>query len=322
MSLFCFAQQGETASSAAPKESAIVQETAPSTADSAAAPASATVQDTTAAVASSTQAADSSAVEETPEPQGKPRKLTYAEYLAKNNLTAKRKSRTLHHGLTLSTNNYHDKEYGHMDKDSDWGMGLGMYYFYRRYFGRYLGIQGRFGGLYRYSRWNFDASTEEHKLKTGEKIKLTHNIDRKFHNFAADLPLTGKLGYHVKGTTGFIFLSATLDLTKPIYEMVDTENRLYASSKDKELKSNLQLIDAANASPFPLYESHQTHKVFYMDDWETSSWIGAGVESRLVSFEFQVFAIGGTSQNENHRYYHIGHDSDMTWRLLLDFSLR
>ena len=38
-----------------------------------------------------------------------------------------------------------------------------------------------------------------------------------------------------------------------------------------------------------------------MDDWETSGWIGLGIESRLVSFEVQMFAFGGASQNANHR---------------------
>jgi hypothetical protein len=59
-----------------------------------------------------------------------------------------------------------------------------------------------------------------------------------------------------------------------------------------------------------------------MDDWEFNSWIGLGIESRLVSIEFQMFAIGGTSQNTNHRYNHIGHDSHPTWRVFLDFSIR
>jgi len=324
-SLFCFAQENEAEDPSVVQDSAVVQE-ATATPDSAVTDAgtdesvatadTANVTDTTAIAAEDSTAAE-------PEKKVKPRnKITYAEYLAKNKSKYKRRSRTLHHGLTLSINNFHDKEYGHMDEDADWGTGFGMYYFYRRYFGHYLGVQGRIGGLYRYSRWNFDAKTTTEELESGETIKLTHNIDRKFHNFAMDLPLTGKLGYHIRGTTGFIFVSATLGLTKPIYEMVDTENRLYLSSSDKELKNNLQLIDAENANPFPLYESHQTNKVFYMDDWEFNSWIGLGVESRLVSFEFQVFAIGGASQNENHRYYHIGHDSNMTWRLLLDFSLR
>lgn len=330
LSVFCFAQQGETADSASVQDSAVVQESPAdsTTQDSTVAAQDNAVSEDTAVAAVDSSAKDSAeAVEDTtatePEKKAKPRnKITYAEYLNKNKSKYKKRSRTLHHGLTLSMNNFHDKEYGHMDEDADWGTGFGLYYFYRRYFGHYLGVQGRFGGLYRYSRWNFDAKTTTEKLESGETLKLTHNIDRKFHNFAVDMPLTGKLGYHIRGTTGFIFLSATLGVTKPIYEMVDTENRLYASSSNKELKSNLQLIDSENGSPFPLYESHQTHEVFFMDDWEFNSWIGLGVESRLVSFEFQVFAIGGASQNENHRYYHIGHDSNMTWRLLLDFSLR
>jgi hypothetical protein len=197
-----------------------------------------------------------------------------------------------------------------------------MYYFYRRYFGNYLGIQGRAGALYRYSRWNFDYSSTDGKTDAGEKYTLTHNIDRKYHNFALDMPLTGKFGYHVKGTTTYLFTGITLGLTKPIYEMVDTENRLYLHTKDKILKKELELIDAEGKNPFPVYESHQTKRFFYMDDWETNSWIALGIENRLVSIEFQMFMIGATSQNTNHRYNHIGHDSHPTWRVFLDFSIR
>jgi hypothetical protein len=103
--------------------------------------------------------------------------------------------------------------------------------------------------------------------------------------------------------------------------MVDTENRLYLKTDSKELKSDLNTLKAAGQNPFPLYESHQTNKFFYMDDWETSGWIGLGVENRLVSFEFQVYGLGGAT-SANHRYYHLGHDSNFTWRLFLDFSLR
>ena len=104
--------------------------------------------------------------------------------------------------------------------------------------------------------------------------------------------------------------------------MTDTENTLDLKTNDKGLKDDLKLINGAGQNPFPLYESHQTNKFFYMDDWETSGWIGLGIESRLVSFEFQMFALGGASQNANHRYYHIGHDSHPTWRVFLDFSIK
>lgn len=284
-------------------------------------PAPDAVTDTTAA--DSTQVADSTATETADTAWVKPRnKITYAEYQAKIQSTTKKRSRTLHHGLSITSANYYDKRYGDMKYDADWGSGIGMYYFYRRYFGRYLGFQGRLGALYRYSRWNFDQSETNRKLDDGTKVKLTHNIDRKYHNFAADLPLTGKLGYHIKKTTAFIFLSGTLDITKPIFEMVDTENRLYMDADDNDFNTEIKLIDKYGNNPFPLYESHQTNKAFYMDDWETSGWIGAGIESRLVSVEFQIYAVGGASQNANHRYHHIGHDSHPTWRFFLDFSIR
>lgn len=264
--------------------------------------------------------ADTNALAET-KPVKPRNKITYAEYQARLLAKHPKKSKTLHHGLTLVSANYHDKRYGAMNHDADWGSGIGMYYFYRRYFGRYLGVQGRFGGLYRYSRWNFDEGVENGKLASGEKYSLVHNVDRKYHNFAADLPLTGKFGYHIKGTTTYLFTSLTFGLTKPIYEMVDTENRLYLKTDSKELRSDLNTLKAAGQNPFPLYESHQTNKFFYMDDWETSGWIGLGVENRLVSFEFQVYGLGGAT-SANHRYYHLGHDSNFTWRLFLDFSLR
>lgn len=253
----------------------------------------------------------------------KPRnKITYEEYQARNMRAAKKRSRTLHHGLSIAGATYHDKNYWRMDHEANWGTGVGMYYFYRRYFGQHLGFQGRLGGLYRYSRWTFDVSEKNEKLSSGEEYTLVHNLDRKYFNFSADMPLTGKYGYHVKGTATYIFTSLTLGLTKPIYEMTDTENRLYLKTKDDKLKADLELINSVGQNPFPVYESHQTNKFFYMDDWETSGWIGLGIENRLVSFEFQMFALGGVSQNANHRYYHIGCGSSPTWRLFLDFSIR
>ena len=249
----------------------------------------------------------------------KPRnKITYADYQARRN---KKRAKTLHHGLTLVGANYHDKRYGNMDHDADWGSGVGMYYFYRRYFGNFFGMQGRFGGLYRYSRWHFDNDTKKGTLSSGESYKLIHNIDRKYHNFAIDMPLTGKFGYHVKGTTAFLFTSLTLGLTKPLIEIVDTENNLYLKSSSKTLTEDQEVLTLQGENSFPLHESHQSKECFFMDDWETNSWIGVGIESRLVSIEFQVFAIGGSTK-DNHRYYHIGHDSNMTWRVFLDFSLR
>ena len=270
-------------------------------------------------VVKDTIAADTAIADTTPK---KPRnKITFAEYQAKVNAKAKKGSKTLHHGLSVVSTDYHDKRYGVMDHDADWGSGIGLYYFYRRYFGNYFGMQGRIGALYRYSRWNFDISEESGKLSTGEKYTLVHNVDRKYHNFALDMPLTGKLGYHIKGTTTFLFTSITLGLTKPLVEMVDTENRLYLNTSSKSLKNDLQVLKNEGKNPFPLYESHQTKEPFYMDDWETNSWIGLGIENRLVSFEFQVFGIGASTK-DNHRYHHLGHDSDFTWRIFLDFSIR
>lgn len=248
-------------------------------------------------------------------------KITYADYQEKAIRKAKKRSKTMHHGLSLTSATYNDKNYWHMDHDATWGMGMGMYYFYRHYFGNYLGVQGRIGALYRYSRWTFDADEQEGKLSTGETYTLTHELDRKYYNFSADMPLTGKLGYHIKGTTTFLYTSLTLGLTKPIYELTDTENRLYISSKNSKLNKDLSLIESSNANPFPAYESHQTNKFFYMDDWETNSWIGLGIESRLISFEIQMFAFGGATQNANHRFHNIGQGTP-TWRMFLDFSIR
>ena len=271
------------------------------------------------AAADSTASQDSTVSDSVEQKKVKPRnKITYAEYQTRKN---KKRTKTLHHGLTLTAANYHDKRYGNMDRDADWGSGVGMYYFYRRYFGNFFGIQGRFGGLYRYSRWNFDNNTKKGTLSTGESYKLTHNIDRKYHNFAIDMPLSGKLGYHVKGTTAFLYTSLTLGLTKPLIEIVDTENNLYLSSSSKTLTEDQNVLTIQGENPFPLHESHQTKECFFMDDWETNSWVGVGIESRLVSIEFQVFAIGASTK-DNHRYHHIGHDSNFTWRLFLDFSLR
>ena len=274
------------------------------------------------AATDSAQVADSTATEEADKALVKPRnKITYAEYQAKVKATAKKRSRTLHHGLTIMDANFQDSRYGNMKEDAEWGSGIGLYYFYRRYYGHYLGFQGRLGVNYRYSRWNFDLKHIDGKTSDGVSYEMVHNIDRKYHNFAADLPLTLKLGHHIKKTTGFIFMSATLDITKPIYEMVDTENRLYLESFGDASEEELERITKYGDNPFPLYESHQTNKSFGIKDWETSGWLGLGVESRLVSVEFQVYGIG-TSTSDNHRYHHIGHDSNFTWRLFVDFSIR
>ena len=266
---------------------------------------------------------DSSAAAPAEEPKKKMRnKITYAEYNARIQANAKKKSRTLHHGITVVDADYHDKRYGNMDHESTWGTGIGLYYFYRRYFGHFVGFQGRLGGIYRYSRWTFDNDETSGKLDDGTAYELTHEVDRKYYNFSADLPLSLKLGHHIKKTTGFIYASLTFDLTKPIYEMVDTENRLFLKSGSHSLNEDMKTLSAQGENPFPLYESHQTNKFFYMDDWETSGWIGVGVESRMISVEFQVYGIGGASKNDSHRYYHLGHDSDFTWRLFVDFSLK
>ncbi|WP_298767669.1 hypothetical protein [uncultured Fibrobacter sp.] len=321
VAVFAQAQPADSASAAIDSSQTAVSDQTSVPADSATS--NATTSDTTAAIQDSI-ATDSTvaAAADSAAPKKPRNKITYEEYLAKTKRNAKKRSKTLHHGLTLADASYNDKSYGHMHHDVDWGTGIGMYYFYRRYFGNYLGIQGRAGALYRYSRWNFDYSSTDGKTDAGEKYTLVHNIDRKYHNFALDMPLTGKFGYHIKGTTTYLYTGLTLGLTKPIYEMVDTENRLYLYTKDKKLQKELELIEAEGKNPFPVYESHQTKKFFYMDDWEFNSWIGLGIESRLVSIEFQMFAIGGTSQNTNHRYNHIGHDSHPTWRVFLDFSIR
>ena len=248
-------------------------------------------------------------------------KITYAEYQALNG-GAKKRSRTLHHGLTVSGARYIDKRYGRMDHDADWGSGMGLYYFYRHYYGRYLGFQYRFGGLYRYSRWNFDEDPIDGELDNGRSYKLIPNTDRKYHNFALDVPITAKLGHHIKGTTAFIYMSATLDITKPIFEMVDTENRLYLKSLDGASKSDIKTASRYGDNPFPLYESHQTNDAFHFLDWEGGLWLGTGIESRLVAIEFQVYGVGGATRDHNHRYHHLGHDADFNWRLLLDFSIR
>ena len=285
----------------------------------AAKPADSTAVTTDSAAVKAAAVQDSTSSDSTEQKVVKPRnKITYAEYQARRN---KKRTKTLHHGLTLVGANYHDKRYGHMDHDDDWGSGIGMYYFYRRYFGNFFGMQGRFGGIYRYSRWNFDNDVQKGTLSSGESYKLIHNIDRKYHNFAIDMPLTGKFGYHVKGTTAFLFTSLTLGLTKPLIEIVDTENNLYLKSSSKTLTEDQEVLTLQGENSFPLHESHQSKECFFMDDWETNSWIGVGIESRLVSIEFQVFAIGASTK-DNHRYYHIGHDSNLTWRLFLDFSLR
>lgn len=248
-------------------------------------------------------------------------KISYDEQMrAIKEAKAKKDSITYHHGLTITANRYHDKRYGNIDDDPVWGGGAGIYYFFRKYYGSHFALQGRIGGIWRYSRWDFDKPDGHGELPSGNTYDLTKNVELKYHNFALDLPVTAKVGTHITPTS-FIFLSAAVGLTKPIYEKVKSEGTIDFADPSKELNEELEVLSKQGLNPMPFYTEHTTKNCFYMNDWEVSSWAGLGIDTKYVSVEFQIYLIGGTSNDANHRYHHIGHDSDPTWRLLFDFSL-
>ena len=198
--------------------------------------------------------------------------------------------------------------------------GIGRYGVYRYYINPYFAMQGRLGGLYRYARWTVKRDYEHETLESGNTYDLRRVKNLKYHNFAMDLPVTGKVGKHINATT-FLYGSLTLGVTKPIFEMADMENTLDFYKQSATFAYEQQTLSSLGKNPFPLYESHQTKEFYYLDDWEFNSWIGVGIDSKFVSIEFQLYAFGGATE-DNHRFCNLGQSSDLTWRVMLDFSIR
>ena len=95
------------------------------------------------------------------------------------------------------------------------------------------------------------------------------------------------------------------------YEIVDGEVRPTQYLRD--------LYEKFREEIRPEYE--KVKEPFYMDDWETNGWVGVGIDGKYLSAEFQVLVASGSTK-DNHRYYHLFHDTNPTWRVMVDFSMR
>ena len=251
----------------------------------------------------------------------KPRgKLTYEEYNQKR--IAKQDSilaQTYHHGVTIMGANTHDKRYGDLDEGFVWSGGTGVYYFYRLYVLSIMSFQGRLGAIYRYGRFDFDEDAGTKTLH-GKKVDLTRNTEITYRNAAVDIPLEFKIGGHIEPTT-FLYLGLTFGVTKSIYEQSTVVKTLDASSSDKAVQKDLEYLSSIGLSDYPLTKYEKVKEPFYMDDWETNGWVGVGIDGKYLSAEFQVLVASGSTK-DNHRYYHLFHDTNPTWRVMVDFSMR
>lgn len=269
------------------------------------------------AIAAAEQAPDTSEAQ-----SPKHNKISYSEYQARVSHKADSVlAANYHHGISIVPARYQDKSYGKVARNADWGGGFGMYYFYRHYFYNFLSAQAHAGFIYRYASFKKDSFAGKGKFRNGESYELNRHLDLSYHNFALDLPLTAKFGTHVEPTT-FIFASLTFGLTKPLYEHMESEYTLDFDDPSKELAHDLELIDDAGRNPFPMIETHEVNKPFFMDDWETSGWIGLGIDGKYASVQAQFLLANGTSDYDNHRYYGFSFDRAPTFRIFFDFSLR
>ena len=269
----------------------------------------------------SEQKQDSEVSSEPKKPRGK---IFVADYFARKE--AERDSIiavNYRHGVTFAGARYNESYFGDYHEEPKWSGGLGFYYFYRRYFIDVIGLQGRFGVIYRYGRYNFDRSESSGKLKSGNSYALTRDVELTYNNLSFDLPLTFKVGFHIEPTT-FLFFSGTFGVTKPMFEKVYIKSLLSIdkSKLTKSEKSDIETLERAGLSGFPLYESKDIEKNFFMDDWETNGWLGLGIDGKYLSAAFEVQVASGASTDDNHRYHHLFHDSEFTWRFMVDFSMR
>lgn len=252
----------------------------------------------------------------------KPRgKKTYNEYLQqqkdKQDSIA---SVNYHHGVTVMGARTNDSRYGDLDDGFVWGGGLGLYYFYRHDFFKFMVLEGRFGGIYRYGRFDNDESAGSKTLSSGKEVDLNINTEIIYHNLALDLPLELKIGGHIEPTT-FLFIGFTFGITKSIHEQAPAYKTLDVSSTDKATAQDLDYLTEKGLNKYPLRKGFKYEEHFYMDDWETNGWIGAGIDGKYVSVELQ-FLVASGSTKDNHRYEHLFKDSNPTWRVMVDFSMR
>lgn len=245
---------------------------------------------------------------------------TYQDYLKDlQDKKVQALSENYHHGVTLQVSRLNDSEYGNMKDDFVWGMGGGVYYFYRYYFLQCMAIQPRFGLLYRYGR--FDSKDKESKkLKNGDKVDLTSNVEITYDNIALDIPATLKIGTNIEPTT-FVYLGATFGITKSLLEQASYTKTLDATSSDKKTKENIEYLKDEGLVKLPKTERHEINEPFMMDDWEFSGWLGAGIDGKYASLEFQMLIVSKSLDN-NHAYEQKYDGSWPTFRIMVDFSMR
>lgn len=225
---------------------------------------------------------------------------------------------TYNFGLSFIGGRAKDKRLGNLEENSDWDGNFGVYLFYRYYFTSFFALQGRLGAIYRYARF-----TKNDEIKDGITYKETQfDVNNKltvdYHDIAVDAPLTLKLGAHT-GHTTFIFLSLAGDITKSIFDQINTTREYTVKHPSKELKKDLAVLESKGL--YPAYENYTVEGNFYADDWEFSSWAGAGIDCKYISVEYQVLLAAGSTK-DNHRFHAINHGGMPSWRVMVDLSLK
>ena len=254
------------------------------------------------------------------EEQDAPDHKTYSEYLKdQQDKKAKALAENYHHGVTLLVSRFNDTEYGNLKDNFTWGMGAGVYYFYRYYFLQCMALQPRFGIIYRYGRFN--ANDKESKtLKNGKDVDLTTDVEITYDNIALDIPFTLKIGTNVEPTT-FIYLGATFGITKPLIEQASYTKIWDVSSSNKKTQSDIDYLKSEDLDVFPLKERHEINEPFFMDDWEFSGWGGVGIDGKYASLSADILIISKSLKN-NHVYERKIDGSWPTIRIMVDFSMR
>lgn len=260
----------------------------------------------------------------TPDYKKNQNKISYDEFQQQQKqdiqAQAQEDSVTCHHSISLMFGMLHDKRYGNFDKDNDIGTDAGIYYGYRHYFNNYVALEGRLGGIYRYSRFTDDDDVKHGKIASGKTYDLNIHTNLHYGNIAADLPISVKVGAHVSPTM-FFFMGGTFGVTKSIYEWNTITKTLDVKNKSAKFKSDIATLSADNKNYLPAKEEYNTDHVFDYDDWETNGWINLGIDSKFVSFEFQMLMLAASTK-DNHRYEYFTHDARPSWRAFLDFSIR
>ncbi|SHK71583.1 hypothetical protein SAMN05720764_103113 [Fibrobacter sp. UWH5] len=247
------------------------------------------------------------------------KKKSVAEYdSTQNAIRDSIASITYNFGLSFIGGRAKDKRLGNLEENSDWDGNFGVYLFYRYYFTSFFALQGRLGAIYRYARF-----TKNDEIKDGITYKETQfDVNNKltvdYHDIAVDAPLTLKFGAHT-GHTTFIFLSLAGDITKSIFDQINTTREYTVKHPSKELKKDLAVLESKGL--YPAYENYTVEGNFYVDDWEFSSWAGAGIDCKYISVEYQVLLAAGSTK-DNHRFHAINHGGMPSWRVMVDLSLK